>query len=368
MPTVCVYAICKNEEKFVDRWMDSMAEADRIVVLDTGSQDNTVQKLRSRGADVTVQLIHPWRFDVARNQSLALVPEDTDICVCTDLDEVFHPGWRQLVEKAWESGGRRIRYRYTWSFNPDGSEGYVFWIDKIHMRQYFHWVNPVHEVLAYDGEGECPTAFAEGVQLDHHPDPAKSRGQYLPLLELAVREDPHNDRNMHYLGREYMYYGDWKRCIDTLTRHLAMPQATWADERCASMRFIARSWAALGNDAAAHQFHLKAVGEAPWLREPWLDYALFLYRQQNWPGVVFTTGQALSIRQRPRTYITEADSWGSLPYDLSSLGYYHLGDYPRAIRQVERAIALSPGDQRLKNNRVLMLKAAGTAHSEPVPG
>ena len=42
---VCVYAICKNEEKFVDRWYESIKEADKIVVLDTGSTDNTVQKL-----------------------------------------------------------------------------------------------------------------------------------------------------------------------------------------------------------------------------------------------------------------------------------------------------------------------------------
>ena len=43
--SVCVYAICKNEAQFVDRWMDSMGEADRIVVLDTGSSDETVKKL-----------------------------------------------------------------------------------------------------------------------------------------------------------------------------------------------------------------------------------------------------------------------------------------------------------------------------------
>ena len=39
---IVVYAICKNEEAFVERWMDSMAEADEIVVLDTGSTDGTV--------------------------------------------------------------------------------------------------------------------------------------------------------------------------------------------------------------------------------------------------------------------------------------------------------------------------------------
>lgn len=46
---VCVYAICKNEEQFVERWMNSMSEADRVVVLDTGSEDGTVEKLRERG-------------------------------------------------------------------------------------------------------------------------------------------------------------------------------------------------------------------------------------------------------------------------------------------------------------------------------
>ena len=43
---VCVYAICKNEEKFVKRWVNSMKEADEIYVLDTGSTDNTIKLLK----------------------------------------------------------------------------------------------------------------------------------------------------------------------------------------------------------------------------------------------------------------------------------------------------------------------------------
>ena len=44
---ICVYAISKNEEKFVKRWYESMKEADEIYVLDTGSTDNTVNILKS---------------------------------------------------------------------------------------------------------------------------------------------------------------------------------------------------------------------------------------------------------------------------------------------------------------------------------
>jgi glycosyltransferase involved in cell wall biosynthesis len=49
--------------------MNSLAEADGVVVLDTGSGDGTVEKLRARGATVFEETISPWRFDVARNRA-----------------------------------------------------------------------------------------------------------------------------------------------------------------------------------------------------------------------------------------------------------------------------------------------------------
>ena len=73
---VCVYAICKNEDKFIDRWYNSMKEADDIVVLDTGSSDNSVKLLKKYNISVYQNIITPWRFDVARNESLKLVPDE----------------------------------------------------------------------------------------------------------------------------------------------------------------------------------------------------------------------------------------------------------------------------------------------------
>ena len=196
---VCVYAITKNEEKFVKRWYNSMQEADEIYVLDTGSTDNTVAKLKKLGVKVEVKEIKPWRFDVARNASLNLVPKDTDICVCTDLDEVLEPGWRQVLEDIWE-GHTRVRYNYNWSFDTQGNPAVNFYIDKIHLRNGYTWTHPVHEVLKCNFPEKIITTDA--ITLNHYPDPTKSRGQYLPILELSVKEDPEDDRNIHYLGRE----------------------------------------------------------------------------------------------------------------------------------------------------------------------
>ena len=355
---IIVYAICKNEVQFVDRWMDSMSEADGVVVLDTGSTDGTAEALRRRGAEVTVETISPWRFDTARNRSLELVPEDAEICVCTDLDEVFHPGWQEALERAWGPSASQAAYRYTWSFTPSGEEGVVFWSEKIHSRRGWRWVHPVHEVLQWVGEGKPGRKVtAEGVQLDHHPDHGKSRGQYLPLLELSVEEDPEDDRNMHYLGREYLYKGRWDDCIRTLRRHLAMPRATWRDERCASMRYIAQAYARKGELSKARDWGLLAIAEAPYLREPYVDLAMLLYRQEEWEGVLYFTGCALRITERPRTYICEAASWSSLPFDLQTMAYYHTGRRKEAARAAEAALALEPDNERLQKNVRLLTEA-----------
>ena len=356
---VSVYAICKNESRFVGRWMDSMSEADGVYVLDTGSEDDTAALLRARGASVECEVISPWRFDAARNRALELVPEDTDICVSTDLDEFFHPGWRALLEAAWTPGTTRAAYRYTWNFNPDGSEGYVFWRENAHARRGYKWTHPVHEVLELTGETAESKVYVEGMQLDHRADDTKSRAQYLPLLEMSVLEDPEDDRNLHYLGREYYFHGRWEDAIITLKRHLLLPSATWADERCASMRYISRCLVMLRRRDEARAWLLRAAAEAPHLREPWLELARLLYEDGCWDGVVYFAREALKIKERPRSYVCEADSWGSLPWDLLSLGLYYTGRYSEASAAAAEAARLAPGSERIAKNLALMRERAG---------
>ncbi|MDR2657038.1 MAG: glycosyl transferase family 2 [Oscillospiraceae bacterium] len=347
---VCVYAIAKNEINFVDQWYESMKEADWIVVLDTGSTDGTAERLRELGCHVAVKEISPWRFDVARNESLKLVPPEADICICTDFDEVLHKGWRDVVEKHWTPDAIQGRYRYTWSFNPDGTEGTVFLYDKIHVNRDFEWSYPVHEILRYRGSEKHVFVSLPGMQLDHHPDPAKSRGSYLPLLEMAAAESPENDRNIHYLGREYMFYRRWQDCIDTLKKHLALPSATWKEERCASMRYIGRCYENLGQTSAAMEYYWKAIGEAPFLREPYIEMAKMLYRQEDWYGVLFLVDKILKIRTRTASYICEADAWGALPYDIASMAFFHVGNIPMALNMARGAHDRAPSDERISKN------------------
>ena len=354
---VCVYAIAKNEEKFVERWMKSMDEADAIYVLDTGSTDNTVEILKQKGAFVKSEIINPWRFDVARNKSLEIVPKDFDICVCTDLDEIFIKGWREKLEEIWDSNTTRIAYNYNWLLDEKNNPKVNFYIEKIHNRKNYIWTHPVHEVLTYIGSNKEIKQHTNEITLNHYPDVTKSRNSYLSLLELSVKENPNDDRNMHYLGREYMYYGKWNKSIDTLIKHLNLPTATWKDERCASMRFIARCYQKLNRIDEARMWLDKAIKEAPYLRDPYVEKAILEYNLNNLKEVKEHCLKALQIKEHPKTYINEIFSWDHTIDDFLSICYYYENNPKESLKHINNALEYLPNDERLlKNKKIIETK------------
>lgn len=350
---ICVYAISKNEEKFVKRWYESMKEADEIYVLDTGSTDNTVEELQKLGVNVKQEIISPWRFDLARNRSLELVPLDTNICVCTDLDEVFVKGWRNELEKYWLEDTTDARYNYNWLLDENNNPKVNFYIEKIHCRNDHTWTHPVHEVLTYTGKNKKITTI-DSITVNHYPDNTKSRSSYLPLLELSVKEAPEDDRNTHYLGREYMYNQRWDDCIKMLKKHLSLPTATWKDERAASMRFIARSYKNKKEFKKAKIWYQKAYHEAPHLRDALVERALLAYEENNYTDIEKYCLKALQITTHPKSYINETFSWDNTIYDLLSLAYYYKKKYLLSLYFVNLAISMNPTDKRLLENKQLI--------------
>src|ERR1700755_1635672 len=112
---IAVYTIALNEAAHVDRWAGSAAGADYRIVADTGSTDDTVERLTRAGVTVHRIAVKPWRFDVARNTAMGLIPPDVDVCCTMDMDRFLGPGWRPKLEAAWTEGTTalfcRVEYR-----------------------------------------------------------------------------------------------------------------------------------------------------------------------------------------------------------------------------------------------------------------
>jgi glycosyltransferase involved in cell wall biosynthesis len=342
---ICVYAISKNEASFVEQFCESASCADLILIADTGSTDETVELARACGATVPEICITPWRFDKARDAALALIPRDIDVCISLDLDERLEPGWREEIERVWELGKTtRLRYKFDWG------AGILFFYEKIHARHGYHWHHPCHEYPRPDARIDEVYAHTDMLLVSHHPDPTKSRGQYIDLLELSVKEDPACPRNAFYYARELTFHRRWVDSIVALHKYLENPNANWANERCYAMRVMAQAYEALNDRGQAKVWLDKATKEAPGTREPWVELADLARKTEDWQLSYDCAIQALTIKDKALVYTMDPTVWGAKPHDLVALAAYHLGKRDDAVEHGQIACGLEPGDDRLKRN------------------
>jgi len=343
---VAVYTIALNEAQFIERWSKSAEDADYLFVLDTGSTDNSLDILRELNVPYQQAIVRPWRFDIARNTALSLLPIDIDYCIALDMDEVLVPGWRDHLEQAHKQGLTRPRYQYTWSWQDEAETipGLQYGGDKIHTRQNYRWKHPVHEVIIPDRIEEI--RGWTGLEIEHHPDHSKSRSQYLPLLELAVQEDMSDDRNAFYFARELFFNNRIDEAKREFIRHLTLPRAVWRPERAASMRYLAKC----SEGVEREYWYKKAAEEAPERREALIDLAQMYFDERRWKECLETAERALSITERPMEYLVEARAWGYLPYDLAAISSYHLMRPEKALEYGTKALELDPTNERLQTN------------------
>lgn len=344
---ICVYAISKNEEMFVERFCNSAKDADLILIADTGSTDKTVKLAKKCGAVVNHITITPWRFDDARNAALAMIPRDIDVCVSLDLDEELQPGWREEIERVWIDGTTRLRYGFDWG------AGIVFKYEKIHARHGYRWTHPCHE---YPIPYMIDEVYADTdmLMVIHKPDNTKSRGQYLPLLEMSVKEDPIDPRNAFYYARELSFHGQWQRSIEECERYLNLPGADWPNERCYAYRVMSRCYSELGDWDNAIRCARLGVVEAPYTREPWCEIAKLAYQRHQWAECYGAAISALAITNREFVYTVDPEVWGALPHDYASIAAWNLGMKEIAIEQAKLALTLAPDNVRIADNLRLM--------------
>ena len=224
---ICCYAITAGEPKqFIDRWLESMKPADYICVLVTKEGDPNWYYFNEKKKDypnliIQQKTIKPWRFDVARNESMKLIPSDSNVLICTDIDERLIPEfWDDLRKCVFEHPNfDRIFYRYAWSHDNKGDPKWVFWYDKITQAKGWYWKYPVHESLhcnreKYNYQGQY-YLNKNKIYLHHYPDDSKSRGSYLGLLKLRAEEYQDDLYGLFYLAREYSFIMDWQNALKT---------------------------------------------------------------------------------------------------------------------------------------------------------
>jgi len=349
---IAVYAIALDESAHAERWANSAADADYRIVADTGSTDDTVEKLTRAGVTVHQIAIRPWRFDDARNAAMALIPADVDVCCSMDMDEYLSPGWRPKLEAAWTPETTALYCRKAARAAMDDAVPLkAFPVKNFHARFGYRFRRPVHEHLSFTGLSEVSRDCAE-IVINHVQDHTKStRRQYLPLMEAALNEDPGDGQIAFWLGREYMWAEEPARASELFERYLASPSSMWTEERSEAMRYLARV-----QPESRLAWLDKARLEAPHRREIWLDLAEEFHGRSDWLNLFWACANGIEKTHRTGSYLDDGHCWGFRLFDLGAIGAWHLNAMDRAVEWGKKALELAPGNPRLKNNLDFFVK------------
>lgn len=352
---ICVYCICKNESKFVDRFMDSLEEIkDHIYVLDTGSTDNTVELFKKRNAHVFEKKYEHFKFDEARNDALNLVPDDYEICISLDIDDVIQKGFVSAINKVWDDDTKQLEYTYYYALDEYDNPTVIQRINKIHARKGFYWEYPVHEVLRYDGIN-IKKKYTDDILVIHKPDIYKSRAFYLDLLEERVNQYPNDLRNIFLLAREYKRIGKYFEGIKMCHRYLELSTSLYSGERVKVKCLLAYMFRHLRMFEESELWANKALEERKDSRAPYYEKVLTYYESKRYEDLIEAGNEALKISMYNSEIMDDAGCWnGSIP-DYMSLAFYQLKDYENAIKYIDITLKQNPNNERLKKNKELYL-------------
>lgn len=369
-----VVLIARNESKTLPRLVKSLEEyqarGGEIILVDTGSTDDTPRIARELGCTVYEEgtrfmrtiskseaeeinrmidhreekIVSPtdrlFDFSAARNYAASLAP--TDMVAMPDCDEIYTKLDLNEVCNVIESDTHQLEYNFVFAHDEHGKEIVKFLHSKFYDRTKMSWVGIIHEVLEHNRDTRVNVCRLgeEVIKLEHFQNPETNRGGYLKGLALAVIDNPENDRNAHYFGRELLYAGRPRSAILQLRRHVAMGK--WPEERSQSLVHIGEAHAALGEMAEAIHAWMDAFDACPTRREPLMKIAEFYYRAAKSPEHVIPFAEAALTIPPNNFYASFQPFYEHYPHEMLYWAYQKKGDLDTAAAHFKKCLEFQP--------------------------
>lgn len=214
---ITISAICKNEEKFVHKWLKCFKQNnnDDIIVIDTGSTDNTVKILRDNGVKVIEKIFDPFSFSEARQYALSFISDDTDWVICPDFDEVLNDGWRDKLETIISNNKDITIIKCKVFTKSEDTNEFYEWLEgnkKIFKNKFYEWTEPIHEYLKpINYHNEFST---DEIILYHTPINSKIKDNYYTeLCKKRFSEDEENYYVLLFIVQNSYRNSNWEDTI-----------------------------------------------------------------------------------------------------------------------------------------------------------
>lgn len=230
--SVCI--ITKNESGHLRRCLEALKPYPfEIVVADTGSEDSSLETARLY-TDRVYEFAWIDDFAAARNFCVSRASHNTILSL--DTDEFIRPfDWNALqnaLEEHPKGLGTIELYNY---FDVGGETKYqLARLERIFNRRYYHFDNPIHEILVPLGN-TARFSYDAPVSADHvgyqgtQEKLRKKAERDMELLRAELACDPENPYLHFQIGQGYMLMRDHENALLWFREAMQLHPAPGAD-------------------------------------------------------------------------------------------------------------------------------------------
>jgi glycosyltransferase involved in cell wall biosynthesis len=210
MKTLCLVVIARNESRSIERCLRSFApHVARMLVLDTGSSDDTVALAKAAGAQVAS---FKWVDDFAAARNAALDLAAADWHLVADADEWLKEGAQSLHEWRQRAGDRLGKVLVHNQYDANGTSGVVTARVPRLLPGHVRYRGRIHEQ---------PDSTLAQIDIDLHfghdgyceAQRARKAGRNEMLLRAALTERPDEPYLLYQLGCELAAWQSYDKAV-----------------------------------------------------------------------------------------------------------------------------------------------------------
>lgn len=349
MATVSLCMIVKNEAHVLRRCLDSIKDCvDEMIILDTGSNDETVDIAREYTEHV---YFFPWcdDFSAARNASFSHATMDYRLWldaddVLTESDRIKFKHLKTILSPEDEV----VCLPYHTAFDESGNPTFSFYRERLIAKNIPHrWAGRVHEVIEHSGR----IRYADAA-VCHHSIKSGYSDRNLRIYQAQKADgEIFTPRDRFYYARELYYHGQYAEAAKEFIDFLRSGQG-WKENCVDACRWLARCLEKLGRwDAALDALLYTFRYDAPRAVICCEIGNLWMQRQQ-WEQASAWYEQALQCTGKPEPgAFAEVDAEGFLPCIQLCVCYDRRNEPKKAQEYNERAAEFRPNHPAVLHNR-----------------
>jgi tetratricopeptide (TPR) repeat protein len=335
--------IVRDEQQMLPRCLAAVAGAvDEIVLVDTGSNDETIEIARSFGARV---IEHEWSGSFAQARNVSFDAARGDWLIYLDADEVLVPEdaalLRSLTGRTWREAFYLSETNYTGDLQ-DGTAVAHNALRVFRNRPEYRFEGRLHEQIAHRLPGYLPERIeATSIRVEHYGylgvvrDERQKSNRNIELLRLQRAESAPTPFLHYNLGCEYAAAGDDAAALAELERSWELLEAA-ADRDAhkfapALASRLVKALRACGRPHDALERAEDGLERFPGFTDLVLEQARALIVLGERERAVECCERCIEMGDAPRPYTATVGAGSYLPR-------LHLAELRRAEGDLERAV------------------------------